>query len=308
MMKFVIEHLIQLLLVILSVATLTFLLVRLSPGDPATIMLKSNDVPISEEALNTLRTELGLTHSLGSQYLDWLKNVVTLQWGNSYISKEPVIHGLMERLPATLELAFAGLVVMLVMTFILGLSTAIIKKGIIDKFGKLVALLGSAIPTFWLGFLCIYVFSVQLGWLPSMGRGTWQHLILPAVTLGLGLGTVYARVLRAQILDMMNQHFVKASQARGLSNTRILLFQVLKHAMLPIVTMIGTSFAFMLSGSIIVESIFSWPGIGQYVIQSIHMRDYPVIQGYAIFAALLFIAIHTMVDLIYLIIDPRLRV
>lgn len=308
MMKFVIEHLIQLLLVILSVATLTFLLVRLSPGDPATIMLKSNDVPISEEALNTLRTELGLTHSLGGQYLDWLKNVVTLQWGNSYISKEPVIHGLMERLPATLELAFAGLVVMLVMTFILGLSTAIIKKGIIDKFGKLVALLGSAIPTFWLGFLCIYVFSVQLGWLPSMGRGTWQHLILPAVTLGLGLGTVYARVLRAQILDMMNQHFVKASQARGLSNTRILLFQVLKHAMLPIVTMIGTSFAFMLSGSIIVESIFSWPGIGQYVIQSIHMRDYPVIQGYAIFAALLFMAIHTMVDLIYLIIDPRLRV
>ena len=308
MMKFVIEHLIQLLLVILSVATLTFLLVRLSPGDPATIMLKSNDVPISEEALNTLRTELGLTHSLGGQYLDWLKNVVTLQWGNSYISKEPVIHGLMERLPATLELAFAGLVVMLVMTFVLGLSTAIIKKGIIDKFGKLVALLGSAIPTFWLGFLCIYVFSVQLGWLPSMGRGTWQHLILPAVTLGLGLGTVYARVLRAQILDMMNQHFVKASQARGLSNTRILLFQVLKHAMLPIVTMIGTSFAFMLSGSIIVESIFSWPGIGQYVIQSIHMRDYPVIQGYAIFAALLFIAIHTMVDLIYLIIDPRLRV
>ena len=307
-MKFVIEHLIQLLLVILSVATLTFLLVRLSPGDPATIMLKSNDVPISEEALNTLRTELGLTHSLGGQYLDWLKNVVTLQWGNSYISKEPVIHGLMERLPATLELAFAGLVVMLVMTFILGLSTAIIKKGIIDKFGKLVALLGSAIPTFWLGFLCIYVFSVQLGWLPSMGRGTWQHLILPAVTLGLGLGTVYARVLRAQILDMMNQHFVKASQARGLSNTRILLFQVLKHAMLPIVTMIGTSFAFMLSGSIIVESIFSWPGIGQYVIQSIHMRDYPVIQGYAIFAALLFMAIHTMVDLIYLIIDPRLRV
>ncbi|MGG2054948.1 nickel ABC transporter permease [Lysinibacillus pakistanensis] len=307
-MKFVIEHLIQLLLVVLSVATLTFLLVRLSPGDPATIMLKSNDIPISEEALNTLRTELGLTHSLGNQYLDWLKNVVTLQWGNSYISKKPVIHELMERLPATLELAFAGLAVMLVMTFVLGLSTAITNKGIIDRVGKLVALLGAAIPTFWLGFLCIYVFSVQLGWLPSMGRGTWQHLILPAVTLGLGLGTVYARVLRAQIIDMRNQHFVKASQARGLSNTRILLFQVLKHAMLPIVTMIGTSFAFMLSGSIIVESIFSWPGIGQYVIQSIHLRDYPVIQGYSIFAALLFIAIHTLVDLIYLIIDPRLRV
>jgi len=308
MKKFIIEHLIQFLLVILSVATLTFLLIRLSPGDPATIMLKSNDVPISEKALSELRKELGLIDSLGSQYVDWLKNAFTLEWGNSYVSKEPVIHELLERLPATLELALAGLLVMLGMTFILGISTASTESRVLDGVGKLFALLGAAVPTFWFGFLCIYVFSVQLGWLPSMGRGTWQHLILPALTLGLGLGTVYARVLRAQILDMLNQHFVKASKARGISATRILLFQVLKHAMLPIVTMIGTSFAFMLSGSIIVESIFSWPGLGQYIIQSIHMRDYPVIQGYAIFAALLFIVIHTMVDLIYLIIDPRLRV
>lgn len=308
MIKFAIEHLFQLVLVILFVATLTFLLVRLSPGDPATIMLKANDIPTSEVALVSLREELGLTESIGSQYVQWLKDIFTGQWGNSYVSKEPVINELFNRLPATLELAFAGLFVMLIITFLLGISSAMYMKGPIDRIGRFLALLGSAVPTFWLGFLCIYIFSVQFGWLPSMGRSTWQHLILPALTLGLGLGAVYARVLRAHMLELMNQPFVKASRARGMSKNSILVFQVLKHAFLPIVTMIGTSFAFMLGGSIIVETIFSWPGLGRYIIESINMRDYPVIQGYVIFAAILFVAIHTIVDFIYFLVDPRLKV
>ena len=306
MIRFLIEHLIQLVLVIFCVATLTFLLLRLSPGDPATIMLKTNDVPASNEALDSLRTELGLTESIGSQYIQWLKDVFTGQWGNSYVSKKPVVDELFERLPATLELASASLLVMLAITFILGISTAIYSEGLLDKIGRLMALLGSAVPSFWLGFLFIYLFSVQFGVLPSMGRSTWQHLVLPALTLGLGLGTVYARVLRTNMLDMMNQNFVKAARARGMSRRRILVFQVFKHALLSIVTMIGTSFAFMLGGSIIVESIFSWPGLGRYIIESINIRDYPVIQGYAIFASILFVAIHTIVDFIYVLVDPRL--
>ena len=154
----------------------------------------------------------------------------------------------------------------------------------------------------------MYLFSVHFGWLPSMGRNNWENLILPATTLGLSLGTVYARVLRMQMLEMLQQPFVKASRARGISKNRILIFQVLKHALLPIVTMIGTSFSYMLGGSIIVETIFSWPGLGRYVIESINMRDYPVIQGYVVFAAILFVAIHMLVDFIYLLIDPRLKV
>ncbi|MDF9763477.1 peptide/nickel transport system permease protein [Peribacillus simplex] len=271
-------------------------------------MLKTNDVPASNEALDSLRTELGLTESIGSQYVQWLKDVSTGQWGNSYVSKKPVVDELFERLPATLELAGASLLVMLAITFILGISTAIYSEGLLDRIGRLMALLGSAIPSFWLGFLFIYLFSVQYGLLPSMGSSTWQHLVLPALTLGLGLGTVYARVLRTNMLDMMNQNFVKAARARGMSKRRILVFQVFKHALLPIVTMIGTSFAFMLGGSIIVETIFSWPGLGRYIIESINMRDYPVIQGYAIFASILFVAIHTIVDFIYVLVDPRLRV
>lgn len=308
MIKFILERMIQLFFVVFCVATLTFLLVRFSPGDPATIMLKANDVPASDEAIHALRSELGLTDSIGVQYMEWLQQIVTGQWGSSFVSQKPVISELLIRLPATLELAFAGLVIMLVVTLVLGISAAVYENGALDKVGRVLALLGSAVPTFWLGFLCIYIFSVHFGWLPSMGRGNWRNLILPAATLGLGLGTVYARVLRANMLEMLQQPFVKASRARGISKNRILVFQVVKHALLPIVTVVGTSFAFMVGGSIIVETIFSWPGLGQYIVQSITMRDYPVIQGYVIFAAVLFVAIHMLVDFIYMIIDPRLRV
>lgn len=308
MAKFVLERLLQLFLVVFCVATLTFILVRISPGDPATIMLKANDIPVSDKAIYALQSELGLTSSIGGQYIEWIQQIFTGKWGVSFVSQKPVVSELLARLPATLELALAGLGIMLTVTMVLGIATAIYENGVVDKIGRGLALLGSAIPTFWLGFLCMYMFSVSLGWLPSMGRDNWKNLILPATTLGLGLGTVYARVLRAYMLDMLEQPFVKASKARGISRTRILVFQLLKHALTPIVTMVGTSFAFMLGGSIIVETIFSWPGLGQYVIESINMRDYPVIQGYVVFAAILFVAMHMLVDFINLIIDPRLRV
>jgi peptide/nickel transport system permease protein len=190
----------------------------------------------------------------------------------------------------------------------MGIGTAIYSNGYLDRIGQFMALLGSAIPSFWLAFIFIYIFSVQYGLLPPMGRSNWKSLVLPAVTLGVGIGTVYARVLRANMIELMNQNFVKAAKARGLSKSRILVFQVLKHAFLPIVTMLGTSFAFMLGGSIIIESIFSWPGLGNYIIDAISLRDYPVIQGYVIFASFLFVSIHILVDIIYVLLDPRLRV
>jgi len=308
MIRFFLERIIQLIMVIFFVSTLTFLLLRLAPGDPAYILLTKNDIPASEEALGDLRKELGLTDPLWSQYVQWVKDAFTWQWGTSYISKEPVAEELFRRIPATLELALSGLAVMIIMTFIMGISTAIYSNGWLDSAGRLMALLGSSIPSFWLGFLLIYFFSVQYGWLPSMGRGTLKHLILPSLTLGLGMGTIYARVLRTNVLEMMNQHFVKAAKARGLSRRRIIVFQVFKHAFLPVVTMLGTSFAFMLGGSIIIESIFSWPGLGKYIIEAINMRDYPVIQGYVIFTSFLFVSIHIVVDMIYVWLDPRLRV
>lgn len=306
--QFGFERIAQLVLVVFFVSTLTFLLLRMAPGDPAYLLLTAHNMPVSEEALAQLREELGLTDSIGSQYIHWLKNAFTGQWGTSYVSKEPVIGELIHRIPATLELAGAGLLVMILVTFIIGTATALYSSGWLDLAGRSAALLGSSVPSFWLGFLLIYFFSVQFGWLPSMGHGTPAHLVLPALTLGLGLGTVYARVLRTSLLEAMNQPFVQASKARGLSKKRILIFQVLKHAFLPVVTMMGTSFAFMLGGSMIVESIFSWPGLGNYIIEAINKRDYPVIQGYVMITSFLFVSIHIAVDIIYKLVDPRMRV
>jgi peptide/nickel transport system permease protein len=308
MIRFCLERIAQLMLVTFFVSTLTFLLLRLAPGDPAYILLTTHDIPASEEALRALRKELGLTETLWSQYVQWVKDAFTWQWGTSYVSKEPVVEELFRRIPATLELALSGLIVMIFITFILGITTAIYSNGWLDLVGRLMALFGSAIPSFWMGFLLIYFFSVQYGWLPSMGRGTLKHLILPAITLGLGMGTIYARVLRTNMLEKMNQHFIKAAKARGMSKMRIFVFQVFKHAFLPVVTMLGTSFSFMLGGSIIVESIFSWPGLGKYIVEAINMRDYPVIQGYVMFTSFLFVSIHIVVDIIYVLLDPRLRV
>lgn len=254
-----------------------------------------------------LRKELGLNESLGIQYIQWLVDVFSWQWGTSFVSKEPVLKELWFRLPATLELASAGMLVMVLVTFLIGISTAVFSRGWLDRTGRLMALAGSAIPSFWLGLILVYFFSVRFGWLPSMGRSHWKHLILPALTLGFGMGAVYARVLRIHMLDLMNQTFVKAAKARGMSTGRILVVHVFKHASLPIVTMLGTSFAFMLGGSIIVETIFSWPGIGRYVLESIRLRDYPVIQGYAIFCSILFVSMHFIVDIISVLLDPRLR-
>ncbi|ARK30006.1 nickel ABC transporter permease [Halalkalibacter krulwichiae] len=308
MIRFCIERLLHLILIVFFLSTLTFILLRISPGDPAFIMLTTHGMPASEEVLLSVREELGLTDSIWSQYGQWIKSLVSGQWGISYASKEPVLDELVKRLPATLELAVAGLGVMTFFTLVIGISTAIWADGWMNRFSKLLALLGSALPSFWLGFLFIYFFSVKYGIFPTTGRGSWHHLVLPALTMGIGMGAVYARVLRTNMLDLMNHNFVKAAKARGLSTWRILVFHLLKHAFLPILTMLGTSFAFMLGGSIIVESIFSWPGLGRYVIQAILQRDYPVIQGYVIFASLLFITIHFLVDLIYGWLDPRLRI
>lgn len=307
MVRFCFERIIQSFFVIFGVSTLTFLLLRLSPGDPAHLMLTRNDVPASEEALEALRKELGLTESLGVQYIQWLVDVFSWQWGTSFVSKEPVLKELWLRLPATLELASAGMLVMVLITFLIGISTAVFSRGWLDRTGRLLALVGSAIPSFWLGLILIYVFSVRYGWLPSMGRSHGKHLILPALTLGFGLGAVYARVLRIHLLELMNQTFVKAAKARGMSTSRIMVAHVFKHACLPLVTMLGTSFAFMLGGSIIVETIFSWPGLGRYILEAIALRDYPVIQGYAIFCSILFVSMHFIIDIITVLLDPRLR-
>lgn len=307
MIRFIVERVVQLVLVVFLMSTFTFLLLRLAPGDPARIMLTAHNVPASQEALDSVRAELGLTNTLPVQYVYWIKDVFTGQWGVSYMSKQPVLEEIVRRIPATFELALGGLGVMLFMTFLLGMSTALRSQGIVNRFGKGLALVGSSLPSFWLGFLLIYICSVKYQLLPSMGRGSLENLVLPAITLGFGLGTVYARVFREHLLDVLQKPFVKAARARGQSEFSLLTGEVLKHAILPMITMTGTSLAFMLGGSIIVETVFSWPGLGRYIIDAINMRDYPIIQGYVIFTTFLFVLIHILIDILCSFVDPRLR-
>ncbi|MFP3887777.1 ABC transporter permease [Priestia filamentosa] len=307
MIRFIAERVVQLILVVFLMSTFTFLLLRLAPGDPARLMLTAHNVPASQEALDSVREELGLTNTLPVQYVHWIKDVFTGQWGVSYMSKQPVLEEIVRRIPATFELALGGLGIMLFMTFLFGISTALRSQGIVNRFGKGLALVGSSLPSFWLGFLLIYICSVKYQLLPSMGRGSLENLVLPAITLGFGLGTVYARVLREHLLDVLHKPFVKAARARGQSEFSLLTGEVLKHAILPIITMTGTSFAFMLGGSIIVETVFSWPGLGRYIIDAINMRDYPIIQGYVIFTTFLFVLIHILIDILCSFVDPRLR-
>lgn len=307
MIRFIAERVVQLILVVFLMSTFTFLLLRLAPGDPARLMLTAHNVPASQEALDSVREELGLTNTLPVQYGHWIKDVFTGQWGVSYMSKQPVLEEIVRRIPATFELALGGLGIMLFMTFLFGMSTALRSQGIVNRFGKGLALVGSSLPSFWLGFLLIYICSVKYQLLPSMGRGSLENLTLPAITLGFGLGTVYARVLREHLLDVLQKPFVKAARARGQSEFSLLTGEVLKHAILPMITMTGTSFAFMLGGSIIVETVFSWPGLGRYIIDAINMRDYPIIQGYVIFTTFLFVLIHILIDILCSFVDPRLR-
>ncbi|MCY8232033.1 nickel ABC transporter permease [Priestia endophytica] len=307
MIRFIAERVVQLVLVVFLMSTFTFLLLRIAPGDPARLMLTAHNVPASQEALDSVREELGLTSTLPVQYVHWIKDVFTGQWGVSYMSKQPVLEEIVRRIPATFELALGGLGVMLFMTFLFGMSTALRSQGIVNHFGKGLALVGSSLPSFWLGFLLIYICSVKYQLLPSMGRGSLENLVLPAITLGFGLGTVYARVFREHLLDVLQKPFVKAARARGQSEFSLLTGEVLKHAILPMITMTGTSFAFMLGGSIIVETVFSWPGLGRYIIDAINMRDYPIIQGYVIFTTFLFVLIHILIDILCSFVDPRLR-
>ncbi|MFT9367973.1 nickel ABC transporter permease [Paenibacillus polymyxa] len=307
MIRFILERVAQLPIIVFVVSTLTFVLMRLAPGDPALILLTAHNVPASGEALTALRNELGLNEPLHIQYVNWLRDVFTGRWGTSYVSKESVLNELWSRLPATVELALAGFAVMTVLTLGMGLAASLKVSGPLDRLGRLFALLGSSIPSFWLGFLLIYLFSVRLGWLPSMGREDWTHLVLPALTLGAGLGTVQARVLRAQMLELSDRNFVKAARARGFSRMHILFFELFKHAVLPMITLLGTNLSFMLAGNVIVETIFSWPGLGKYFIDAITQRDYPVIQGYVMFAAFLIVGVQCLVDVVQTVIDPRLR-
>jgi len=261
----------------------------------------------SVDELAALRHELGLDQPIHVQYVKFLAGAVTGNFGLSLRHQQPAMELVMERLPATLELAFAALLLSVVVALPLGIVAAIYRGRLADMLAMGFAVVGQATPYFWMGIMLILVVSVELGWLPTSGRGSWAHLILPAITLGTHFAASLARLTRTSLLEVLGQNFVTTARAKGLAEGSVILRHALKNAAVPVVTLIGLQFGTLLGGAVVTETIFAWPGVGRLAVQSIFARDYPVVQAGVLVLALSFVALNLLVDLLYGALDPRIR-
>lgn len=304
MFHFLIRRLLLTIPVLLGVATLVFSLVHLVPGDPVQAMLGESASP---QDVAELRGRLGLDRPLSEQYTGFLKGLATGNLGRSLRTNQPVAAAIAERLPATLELAFAAMLVATIVAIPLGIVAAAGAGTRVDHAATTLALVGISVPNFWLGPLLAIVFSVTLGWLPVSGRGTLAHLVLPAVTLGAPLAAVLARMTRASVIEELHELYVLAARARGVSRAAAVLRHAFRNSLIPIVTVLGLQFGAVLTGAVITETIFAWPGVGRLLIQSISFRDYPLVQGCILLIAITYVTMNLLTDLAYGLLDPRIR-
>jgi len=292
---------------IVFIATLvTFALIHISPVDPAEAYLTAAHIYPTPELLAQKRHEFGLDQPLLTQYAHTIQKIAKLDFGTSYLTNKPVWDEVKLRLPATAELAFWSMLLSALVSIPLGILAAVYKNSWIDMVSRAISYIGASIPQFWLGYLLIFFFSVKLDWLPVEGRGSWENLVLPTITLSLILIAVYTRLLRSSVLEQLQETYVQYARTRGIRERVIMLKHVLKIAISPLITGMGMSMGKLLTGTIIVEQVFSWPGFGRYFVDAIFNRDIPVIQCYVFLAACLFIVCNLLVDLVQLYMDPRI--
>ena len=304
MSKYVLSRLVQLVPVVFGVVTIVFLFLHLIPGDPVEIMLGESAVAAQKEEL---RRELKLDRPIAAQYAEFLGGLVMGDLGVSFRSREPVLREILSRFPATMLLAAASLLVALLVAVPLGILSAMRQHSPLDHLSAFLAMMGLSMPNFWLGPLLILVFSIWMGLFPVAGYGTARHLVLPALTMGAGMAAILMRMLRSSLLEEVRQEYVRAAAAKGLSRRAAVLNHALKNSSIPVLTVLGLQFGALLSGSIITETIFSWPGIGRLLVQAIDARDYPLVQGCVLFIALCTVAVNLATDLLYSRLDPRIR-
>ena len=305
MHRYLVRRLLLTIPVLLGVATLVFALIHFIPGDPAQAMLGEGAAP---EDVAQLRARLGLDRPLLVQYGSFLQGLAHGDLGVSLRNDQPVLQQIVERMPATAELAFASMAVAVLIALPLGIIAAVWRGTAVDYGAMTLSLVGISIPNFWLGPLLAIVFAVELGWLPVGGRGTLAHLVLPAVTLGAALAAILARMTRASLLEELREPYVLAARAKGVSRTRAILHHAFRNSLIPIVTILGLQFGVVLTGAVITETIFAWPGIGRLLIQSISFRDYPTVQGCVLLIAVTYVGVNLITDLTYGFLDPRIRV
>lgn len=299
-------------LVLLASTTLVFFTLHALPGEKAEVMAKyiflgNVELDPTNEAVQLVKEKYDLDKPLLSQYLTWGLNVLHGDLGRSYKSNAPVLEEILVRLPATLTLAIISVLISLVIGVPLGIFAAVRQNSITDYICSTTAVMGISIPNFWLALLLIFVFSLSLGWTPTIGYGGVNYLILPVITLGTATSAVVMRLTRSSMLEVMRQDYVRTAKGKGISNNHIIFTHSLKNALIPVITVIGLEFGHLLGGTVIVETIFAWPGIGRLLINSISARDIPVIQGCVLFITLMYMLLNFAIDTVYPLLDPRIR-
>lgn len=308
MLNFLIRRSATVLLVLVGVSVLTYGLMYFTPGDPARTILRqqSGGQPPSDEAVQEFRAEHGLDDPIPVQYASWVWDVLHGDLRKSYYEDTAVSSLIASRLPATLELAVAGLFVALAISLPTGIISAVHKGGFPDYVSQFAALLGVSMPNFWLGYLLIIVFSIHLNLFPVAGVGGLDHLALPAVTLGSGMAAIITRLVRSSMLEVLDEEYIRTARSKGLRERIVVYKHALRNALIPVVTIVGLQFGYLLNGAVIVEIVFQRPGLGDLLINAIFARDYPVVQGLTLLVAVIFVLTNFAVDVTYRYIDPRI--
>ncbi|MFF0828033.1 nickel ABC transporter permease [Brevibacillus sp. NPDC003359] len=303
MFVYIIRRLLQMIPVLLGVILVVFLIMQMVPGDPAVLLAGEG---ASAETIANMRTQLGLDQPIMVQYAQYVANVFQGDLGTSLRSNLPVWDEIMARLPATIELAIASILVTVVLGMIAGIISATKQYSAADITIMVIALLGVSLPSFWLGLSLIYTFSVKLQLFPVAGWGTWKHMVLPAITLGTAGAAIVARMTRSSMLDVVRQDYIRTAKAKGLRESVIVYKHALKNALIPIITVVGLQFGFLLGGTVLVESVFAINGLGRLIVDAIRMRDLPVVQGGVLIASIIFVFVNLLVDVLYRYFNKRI--
>ena len=308
MIKFIVRRLTIAALIMLGASLFSFSLIFFAPGNPAEAIIaaETGEEPSLLEIKFFLH-EYGLNAPFVTQCTQWLYMIAHGDLGTSFRTGEPVLVEFIDRFPATLELAIAAMLIAILISIPLGILAAVKQNSALDHGSRFAALWGVSMPNFWLGLLLILFFSVRLDWLPCFGYGSMEYLILPAITLGTGMTGSLMRLMRASMLEVLRQDYIRTARAKGLKERVVILKHGFKNALIPVVTVMGMQIGHLLAGAVIIETIFAWPGVGKFLVDGIYARDYPVIQGFVLIIALFFVLSNLAVDILYTYLDPRIR-
>lgn len=304
MHRYILRRLLLLIPVILGVTFIVFTIMFFTPGDPAQIMLAEN---APQEAIKKLREEMGLNDPFLVQYFNFIKNALKGDFGRSYVTKKPVFDEVFSRFPATLKLTVAGMIVAVAIGIPVGIISATKQYSITDSVSMVLALLGVSMPNFWLGLMLILLFSVTLKILPSGGNAGITSLILPAITLGTSVAAIVTRMTRSSMLEVVRQDYIRTARAKGVAEKKVINKHALKNALIPVVTVIGLQFGYLLGGAVLTETVFSWPGIGRLMVDAIRQKDTPTVLASVVFMSVTFSIVNLFIDVLYAFLDPRIK-